>query len=800
MIDAYEVGVSLVMNNQILRSISEANEAMSTLTNTIMGANAALKRMNSYTQNLVDSANSLRTAWQGVANAINTASNRAGGFGNGGGGGRGGGRGGGGSSGGGGAGSSSGGGVPMIYPGSYARYTGSSAGGGYLILPGSGLPVPLPGGAGGGGGRLGGGAGGGLIGGGGGGLTSPGRGGGFWYGGGGGGGGGVGGGGGGRGGFNPGPPSPSDYAITGAAAGTVGYGILGFIGDSVKQAASLQATEAYMRAAQWTPDQIKQAENIANSVRINTPGSSLQGNMQLLYELKSVFGSAPEAMDNLQTIVRQSIVANETGQGANYEAAFEMARAGELSAALNNPVTGQLDANKFVKFMDSISTVSLMTAGRVNASDYVAMAQNAGAGVMSQLNDNALFTELPALMLGMGGARTGTALNALAQQFKGGKMSQYAARAMHDIGLLPDYMFGSDDKILKKYRYGIGMAALPPGAIPNGAEYNADPIKWLYDTVIPAMQKHGITSQADEENYLYKMMSRVPGIRLDQDAIANILLVKKYEDQMRATNGHAAYATIAQMDPQLQMMALSQSLTALEAAAGRSIMPVAIEMINDLTNALNFLGNEAQKHPRMAQDIMEFAGVLGVAAIGLSAFSLSVFAFGPAVRVLWSFGEYLPFIMRGLGLVLDVALGIAGLGTGLTEVAAAILGIGLAIAALKQWFPSLFSAAPAAPANHQGQHYQQIGRYGAWVNNAPPTGSKDHETMAQEAHAALTAIHAWISGGAPTNANVTNAGAISSATAARVLRQGGGPSTGATGYNPRATPSGSAAMQTHGRS
>jgi hypothetical protein len=704
MIDAYEVGVSLVMDNRILRSIADANAAMGNLTNTIMGANAALKRMNSYTQTLLSSTNDLRKAWEGVATAVNRAS-----------------------SGGGGAGGGNGRSSPLATGGNGLLLIGGPGGGGPtgFTMPGYVNPNQLRIGAGG--------------------VplygnipnNMPARAG----------------------------ASSSDYAIASAAAGAAGYGIFGFINSSVHQAAAVDAIQARMRASGFSASQVSAATGEADATRQSIPGSSLLGNLQLIFELKSVFANVGEAMKQMPTIVKQAIVANATGSGVNYDSAFQMARAGELSAALNNSATGKLDPTKFVNFMNSISTVSLMTAGRVGASDYVAMAQNAGPAIMSQLSQQALFSELPALMLGLGGDRAGTALNALASQFKGGKMSQYAARAMHDVGLLPDYMFGKDDKILDKYKYGIGLAQLPPGALPNPALYNSDPISWFNTVVVPAMAKHGITNQNDQENYLYKMMSRTPGIRVSQDMIANMLLINKYIAMMSQTAGQNSYATIAGQNPNLQISALPAALQSFQTAAGNTIMPVAIQTLNNLTSALNQMGAFAKKYPGLSHDIMETAAAVGSLAISLSVISGVIFVAGPLLRVLKT--------------VAAIGLALAGLADGLTEVGVGIAAIGLAIATLQKWFPDLFKQT-----NHKGMHWQGSNRGGgAWVPDAQssaPLGSPSN----------------------PVHTVVTNPGDIGKAAASgtinHMVRGLAAPSTGSTGFNPRQTPSGSAAIQMPG--
>lgn len=658
MIESYEVGVSLVMDNRILASIAKANSALLELQNTIMGANAALNRMNRLTREAAAAASGLAAAWKGVADSVRKAqSNMGRGFGGGGGGG-----------GFGGAASAGGGSFKALgYSSVPALAFGGGGGGGggglvpYTGAPGDGrLPINLP---------------------------------------------------------SPQSGSPRDYAraaLTGGISADIGFH---FLKDVFTQAASVDAIKSYMLASGFSPAQAAAAYNEANKVREQVPGSSLSGNLGLIADLKSVFASPADAMKYMPEILKQAIVAQNNGYGVSYDQAFSAARAGELSAALNNTATGQLDPVKFVKFMNAIANVSLLTSGRVGPHDYVAMAQNAGPAVMAQLSNQALFQDLPALILGLGGSRAGTALNALATQFKGGKMSQYAARAMHDIGLLPDYMFGKDGKILKHYRYGIGIAVIDKGTLPRSGLYNSNPIAWFNEVVVPHLVAHGYTTQAQQENYLYRMMSRTPGIRVSQDMIANLLLIKKYEDMISGQAGKNSYQTVVDNNPQLQAGALGQSWNAFLAALGNTAMPQAIKALNGLTDDLNAFGDWAQKHQGESKQLLDFAA-------GLTAVSAAV-AVGSVLALALTPGGW--FI-----------LGVTALGTILWDLPDAFKDIEKQA---KKLFDFLgFGAASPAP---EGRRWRVTGRGGGWVPNdesASATVKLDPSSVHAIAHAIKTGL------------------------------------------------------------
>ena len=74
MIEAYEVGVSLVMSDSILESISLVNSKFLDAQQIIMGGNAALKRMGTLTSGLIGPTNALASAWKSVAASAAAAS------------------------------------------------------------------------------------------------------------------------------------------------------------------------------------------------------------------------------------------------------------------------------------------------------------------------------------------------------------------------------------------------------------------------------------------------------------------------------------------------------------------------------------------------------------------------------------------------------------------------------------------------------------------------------------------------------------------------------------------------------
>lgn len=667
MIEAYEVGVSLVMSEAILESLALVNSRLGDTQQLIMGANAALKRMNSLTKDAAGSASTLAGAWKNIAAsaaAASSAASKMGGM----------------AAGGYYAGGSGGSGVRAPRPFAPSGYLGYDPGNVPAVIPGSRSygPESWPG------------------------YQIPNY---------------------GSGGTPSGPDSNSnDYrpnwtypsgdgaddaqflyrqklslnggrnrhnngggndAFADMTGAYFGYGLLSSMFGS---AAQIDALKANMLASGFTGSEVGAALNEANQQRVLVPGTSLAGNLDEILRLKSILGSADEAMDALPTFLKQGVVTTLASNGSInfdslYSAIDSMARAGELSGKLVNQSTGKIDPAQLARFATDVADISLATGGRVTPADFLAMAQNAGSGVMAQLTDPALFGNLAPLVLSMGGARAGTALNALAQQFKGGKMSQYAARAMHDIGLLPDYMFDSHDKIKGAYKYGIGLVAIPTNALPNTALYNSNPVEWLMKVLIPAMEKHGYTTSSEQQNYLYKMLSRTPGIRGLQDLIANLPQVEKYYAQFQQEQSQNNYDILLKNNPTLQASALAASWQAFLAASGQTWMPEAIKMIDSMTDFLNAAGKFATKHPGITKDLAYLtAGFAALSGLRFGAWVIGgtlvplVKAVPAAIKLLSKLNAITDTLVAGSGEIGAAAAGIAGVVAGLAEVGAVAWG------------------------------------------------------------------------------------------------------------------------------
>lgn len=470
-------------------------------------------------------------------------------------------------------------------------------------------------------------------------------------------------------------------------------------GDTVLAAGKIDVLKNKMLASGFSATQVSAAMTEADKLRRTIPGTFIGGNLQELLILKTQLGSVSEAMRVLPTILKQKLTVTLASNGKiDYNEWFsdlykninDMAKAGEQTGDLINPVTHKADPVRLAAFTTEMAGLQIATGRIITPAGLRALAKNATPKVMAQLTDPSLFGDLAPLILSMGGAQAGSALNDLALQFKSGKISQASAMALHNIGLLPDDMFGKNGKLLKKYQHGVGMANIPPGALPDYALYAKSPAAWLMRVLIPALEKHGYTSTAEQQKELYKIISSSNVSKGIHGLIANLPQIKKYYDEEQQGKSQDNYTTLVKNNPLVQLGALNAAMNALMIKAGQDWIPQAIQMINSMTAFMNAVGKLTKSHPKATNDILDgialgSVGSLGLGVVGFivkpyaAAFNLLVKAalrvpdaFKFIVKSLKRLGGPLKFVWRGLMKGIDV---IMDLFEGLGEVLAVFLEV-----------------------------------------------------------------------------------------------------------------------------
>lgn len=418
----------------------------------------------------------------------------------------------------------------------------------------------------------------------------------------------------------PGAPStppqgvnPWDLIIAGGAAYEAGKGL---ITSAYDNAASVQHQAFLIENQGASASSAGDAVNAAQALQQQYPGLSQANAMTIIRDSYMQTRNMPEAIAMAGQLAQSAYVLQGLGDSDAAGQLYGAMRAGELRGLLNqkNP-DGSVNLSGFENFIDAFSQVAISTGGRVTPQDALSIMQNAGPeGIM--MDQHAM---LEALMLStdLGASKTGVGINALATEFLGGKMSQGAAQRLHDAGLLPDYMFDKNGKILDKYKNGIGNVLLPDGAVKNEGEFQQDPFEWIQNTFLPSVNKLDPNDQTGLLQSIYGDMSRIPGARLAAETIFQQGYLAR---QLGFLDGVPSVGTAAnnlKNDPQNVAGGFTSAFDAFMAQIGSDAMPVATAQLKDLTGALNGMTGFFHDHPYAGQVAFRGTEAAGAAGAGL---------------------------------------------------------------------------------------------------------------------------------------------------------------------------------------
>ena len=387
-----------------------------------------------------------------------------------------------------------------------------------------------------------------------------------------------------------------------------------------------------------------QALGAAIKIQQSLPGMTIGQGLAMISDLYSVDRNMGAATALAPNYARDGyLMSKAQGGGDAIDQLWSVFRSSEELGYLNLlNKNGSLNTARAMSFVDMYTKLVTNSNGHITGSGALTMIGQAGPGA-SQMTDQALM-QAALISQALGPSATGTGLQALYQEFIGGKMSQATARSLHDAGVLPDFMFGKDDKILKKYRYGIGYAMIPPGDLKDEKMALVDPIgfaqKYLFAKFL---NLDGTIKTGDDkavENLignLNRNFSRVPGMKaVGQAILESAQIDRQYQNIANA----ASLATQAKNDtstPNSAVAGAGAAVNGLLQALGSPIVPGATKGLQMFTTTLNDFSNTMRSHPDFAKDIDKTIGILGAFGVGaagkatLAKFGMDGFLGGEAI-------------------------------------------------------------------------------------------------------------------------------------------------------------------------
>jgi hypothetical protein len=436
------------------------------------------------------------------------------------------------------------------------------------------------------------------------------------------------------------------------------------VSGAVSPAFDLQTQLTNLGNNNASPSDVAAAKAEADKLRQENPGMTTADAMSMIMNLYSVDQNMPDVLSIVGNYARDGyIISHAQGKGETGDQLYSILRAGEEAGKLNDRnADGTINTQKFMDLLDLYTKIIVNSNGNATGEGALTMMAQAGPGA-TQLSDEAIErAAIAAQSLTPSQVRTG--LNAMYQEFIGGKMSQATARSLHEAGVLPDYMFGKDGKILNKYKYGIGQVMLPPGTLEDEGEALHDPIQWASQHLFEQyVNSDGTIKKGDEAQVegliadLNRDFSRIPGMRLAGNAIFNSVVQDR---RMQNIDHLAGLDTIQHNDASTanaQAAGTGAAFNALLIALGSPIIPGATKGLEMLTAGLDEFGEKATANP--AETIVGDGIALGAGAWG-------------TLKLL---GKLLPTIrLAGAGAAADgVADVIGGVATGPMGILGALL-------------------------------------------------------------------------------------------------------------------------------
>jgi len=589
MIEAYEIGAKIVLDDKILGSLDGVDAAFKKVEDAISRTNAMLKDTASLMSGVAGAARSMASSWQAAATAAERMARAAGGVG----GGSPGVPGGGGGFGGGGSG-----------PGGFLPLSGPD---GSRYLPYGGTdPLQL------------GYAGGGGTGGGGGGQDAP---------------------------FNdPGRPNLNLGAGGGLdpmhamsmvfMAQAAGSMVSSAMRGLTSPAFGVQDQQVNLQNMGATGGDISTAMKTAIQIQKANPGFTIGQSLAMIANLYSVDRNMSQVAALAPTYAQDGYIMSHAQGGADAnDQLYSILRSSEDMGKLNLlNKNGSIDTSKAMDFINLYARLVANSNGNLTGAGALTMIGQAGPGA-TQLSDTALARAIVASQA-LGPSQVGTGLNAMYQEFIGGKMSQATARSLYEDGVLPKYatingkrveMFGDDDKITKPFKYGIGQVMLPPGTLKDEAQALTDPVAWAQQNLFGKyLNSDGTVKKGSEQNVedliasLNRDFSRIPGMKLAGNAVFESVVQNR---QMANAASLAPLATLHANDAgtaSSQAAGFGAALNALMVALIDPKLKQATAVMWGMSQAVNGMAAESFKHPSIAASLGSDA-LAGITWLGLKA-------------------------------------------------------------------------------------------------------------------------------------------------------------------------------------
>ncbi|MER9125423.1 hypothetical protein NKH81_20410 [Mesorhizobium sp. M0959] len=289
----------------------------------------------------------------------------------------------------------------------------------------------------------------------------------------------------------------------------------------------------------------------------------------------------------------QLLIDNTFGSGAGVQGVRAFAKSMDLLE--------RLDPNQYISMLDGFVKMQQILGKDIDPSSYYEAVKYSRTGGKVG-SDEFMSTYLPMLIAETGGANAGNSIRAGFDQFVIGRASKQALAAQESYGLRKD------------------------GKLVGQDEFGANPIKWIYDVLLPQLEKQGVDTQDKTE--LARVVGQLSSNRLSSDevigAILNMQQVFRYLDK-RVPNaaGLSAADDVQKLNPFAAYSGFKGSLANLsDAVLPMEAIGAGLNRFADYINAFTKKVREGDSA------ILGATGAIGLGAAGLGAWKTGTAVYG----------------------------------------------------------------------------------------------------------------------------------------------------------------------------
>lgn len=409
-------------------------------------------------------------------------------------------------------------------------------------------------------------------------------------------------------------------AVAGLAGVAFGGAMLGGLYELSRAGEKYTHQLELMKIAGMNVADMRLAISAANSTSSQVMSSSPTENLQMIGELRSVFGSTDDAVKFLPQIAQYGAVLHALTGATPEKLGYTTMRAVEMMGGTVNTTTGQMDLDKAHTMVDLITQASIQSHGMVDPNAWVAFAQTASA-VVKKMDQKALILGMMPFIQEMGGHRAGTALTSMNAQIVGGVMPQRTVADWIKFGLI-------DPTKITPTKTGVRVA---PGAVVGEEIWKKNPLEWIESVFIPKLEKRGV-KEADISDQIIRLFSRQTSQR--EASLMATQLIRVHKDVALAGQSATAAPGAKELlanDPDSVRMEVAKQWGRLLTSIGTAMTPSTVSLMTKLASGLSWMAEAVEKHPTATKWILGIAAGLGVLLVVAGTVAIAAAAIGAVI-------------------------------------------------------------------------------------------------------------------------------------------------------------------------